>query len=327
MHELKVIDFMGIEFTDHKQGFFEVLHDILPTWTGRGQYTQLAGNPSFIWADNTNLAGVDMFSLDDLYLLKRGDAWLPLKIADRIKSGTADQIKQAKAEIIYNISRVNRKKWIDLWDTIFYDYDPIENYNMLEQLVNDITTHQHGHQEQLTNALNHIHGHQEELTNALNHIHGHQEQLTNALKQTHSGTDTDTPGVTTTETDQRKVYNSASFSDTDKKTVAPSGHNTTQHGHIIDDTGTATTNHSGTDQDTGTATTVHSGTDQDTGTATTVHSGSDQDTRNYRLTRTGNIGVTTSQQMIEQQRQLVAYDYFEFIVFPDIDKYLTLSVY
>ena len=45
------------------------------------------------------------------------------------------------------------------------------------------------------------------------------------------------------------------------------------------------------------------------------------------LTRSGNIGVTTTQQMIQAQRELLLWDYFYKIVFPDIDKLLTLCIY
>lgn len=56
--------------------------------------------------------------------------------------------------------------------------------------------------------------------------------------------------------------------------------------------------------------------------------GSDSDTGNVKrtLTQHGNIGVTTSQQMIESEIELRKHNFFE-IVFSDIDKYLTLQVY
>lgn len=50
-------------------------------------------------------------------------------------------------------------------------------------------------------------------------------------------------------------------------------------------------------------------------------------TNSRTLTRSGNIGVTTTQQMIQQQRELLLWDYFYKVVFPDIDKILTLSIY
>ena len=64
-----------------------------------------------------------------------------------------------------------------------------------------------------------------------------------------------------------------------------------------------------------------------TGTVTDADSGEDTQTRNYRLTRTGNIGVTTSQQMLESERKLWLWNFFRDIVFPDVDRILTLRIY
>ena len=59
---------------------------------------------------------------------------------------------------------------------------------------------------------------------------------------------------------------------------------------------------------------------KDTGTET-------KDTNTDRtLKRSGNIGVTTSQQMIESERQLWLWNFFEN-VFSDIDKVLVLKIY
>ena len=44
------------------------------------------------------------------------------------------------------------------------------------------------------------------------------------------------------------------------------------------------------------------------------------------LSRTGNIGVTTSQQMIEAQRDLWVWDFFK-VVFKDVDSVLTIPVF
>lgn len=51
------------------------------------------------------------------------------------------------------------------------------------------------------------------------------------------------------------------------------------------------------------------------------------DTHSYTLRRSGNIGVTTSQQMLQSERDLWQWSYFEDIIFPDIDKWLTLAIY
>lgn len=51
------------------------------------------------------------------------------------------------------------------------------------------------------------------------------------------------------------------------------------------------------------------------------------ETTDHTFTRSGNIGVTTSQQMLESERALWLWDYFEDIVFSDINKMLTIKIY
>ena len=64
-----------------------------------------------------------------------------------------------------------------------------------------------------------------------------------------------------------------------------------------------------------------------TGTETYADSGNDVTQHGHDLVRTGNIGVTTSQQMIESERNLWYWEFFHDVVFPDINKYLVLSIY
>ena len=58
-----------------------------------------------------------------------------------------------------------------------------------------------------------------------------------------------------------------------------------------------------------------------------MEGGSDTSTRNYTLERSGNIGVTTSQQMIESERELWLWNFFYKIVFPDVDRILAIDIY
>lgn len=60
--------------------------------------------------------------------------------------------------------------------------------------------------------------------------------------------------------------------------------------------------------------------DSDNQTASATSSGQ------RALTRSGNIGVTTSQQMLQSERDLWMWSYFD-VVFADIDKLLCLSIY
>ncbi len=66
------------------------------------------------------------------------------------------------------------------------------------------------------------------------------------------------------------------------------------------------------------------------GSTNSTHKNTDTETKDITsdrtLKRSGNIGVTTSQQMIESERQLWFWNFFES-VFSDIDKILVLKIY
>ena len=144
-------------------------------------------------------------------------------------------------------------------------------------------------------------------------------------------TDEETPNTTKTlngsRTEEKDVsaYDSSSYQPAEKLTVTDNAHtealtgsNTTTH------TGTDTTTHTGTDTttetgkdtttETGTDTTTHTGTDTttetgtdtttETGTDTTTHTGTEKwDRRVF-----GNIGLTTSQMMLEDQLRIVEWN-------------------
>lgn len=76
------------------------------------------------------------------------------------------------------------------------------------------------------------------------------------------------------------------------------------------------------------ATTETSSTKTGTLNSTNSVNGTNTTSKNIEreLNRSGNIGVTTSQQMIESERELYLWKFFD-VVFSDIDKILTLKVY
>ena len=99
------------------------------------------------------------------------------------------------------------------------------------------------------------------------------------------------------------------------------GTETTQHDITESDTGTQTVDRDGTES------TQYNTTDSDTGTQTNRASGTDSETRYTTVTRSGNIGVTTSQQMLQSERELWLWNYFYDCVFPSITKTLALPIY
>lgn len=164
------------------------------------------------------------------------------------------------AELLYNMCG---QRWQKLWDTLSFEYNPIENYKMTEEMDGDTTDITYGNTE--TDTL----------------VHGKTQTRTDNL------TEVSETGI--------QGFNSASYSASDKYTT--------------DNTGTQTYADTGTD------------------TNTKARTGKDTHERNYTLTRSGNIGVTTSQQMIESERALWMWQFFYDVVFPDVNRVLTLSMY
>lgn len=169
------------------------------------------------------------------------------------------------------------RKQLDVWEelaaTMYYDYDPIENYYRREHWTDDFT-----------------HGHKRDTD--LTHGHKRDTNLTHGHKVTMDVKDTTTNSVT--------GYNGTNFSDRDKT--------------IFENDDTET--HSGKD----TTNETNSGTDATKET----NSGTDKDVREGYAR--GNIGVTTTQQMIEAQRDVVKFNLMDYII-DDFKNRFTLLVY
>ena len=179
-------------------------------------------------------------------------------------------------------------KWSKLWDTMNFDYNPIENYNMVEQMTDDETVKEYGKTNTRTDNLTH-------------------ERIDN-LSHGKTGTETETPNTTTQDDNDVFGFNSVESVPSDSRTIHNTGTNQTTYNTQETDTGSQT--------------------GRDTGIQSFADGGSDTETRNYMLTRSGNIGVTTSQQMIEAERNLWRmWDFFRGIVYPDIDRVLTIEIY
>lgn len=212
------------------------------------------GNPIETWlqrveGSETEYKGFAYAELDGMYISRSGSKIIrPFYVQRWINKALS-----VRTQAILKVVRMYSPKWLKMWETMFYEYNPIENYNMIEEALKDKT------------------------------------ELTHGKKTTYAGKE-----VTDLEnTHQLKAFDaSATWKDADKNT----GSNTLTFG-----------------------TGANARYDENSGTDTTDHE--------YKFTRSGNIGVTTSQQMITQERELLMFNYFDDIVFPDIDKVLTLQVY
>lgn len=129
--------------------------------------------------------------------------------------------------------------------------------------------------------------------------YGKTEDTTTGNTHTKTGTETDEPAVTVSTSDTVHGFNSTNPVPTDNRSEGSSGSDVVTYDLSEGDTGSI-----GVD-----------------------YGGSDTHTRNYTLTRQGNIGVTTTQQLLQSERDLWKWSYFMNVVFPDIDRVLTIQTY
>ena len=279
----------------------KTLIDVFPDWmTGGGVFSALQ-TLDVPWKDE-NIASI----LDLEYYGNISGDKNTAPLINKYMSGdelTAQEILTL-ATLIFKINAVT---WAKEWATLSAEYDPIENYSMREVMTDDETVIEYGKTHTRTDNTT--------KTRTPNLSEVTTPDLT--VEETPDLTEEETPDLTTENDNSVYGFNSA--------TAVPTGEqSTTQTG-----TNTKTTTGTNTTTTTGTNTVATTGTDtvRDTGTVTDVDTGDDTHTRNYELTRSGNIGVTTSQQMLESERNLWMWNFFYGVVFPAIDRVLTIQIY
>ena len=255
----------------------QTINDVYDDWkTGGGVFTNLQ-ELNVPWAEEDIATALDIY----YHGQRSGDKFIA-RIVDAVKDGEVLETseKTLLSTVIMARYGVN---WAKLWATREFEYNPIENYSMTENMTDDTTVDEFGHVLTRVNDTSH----------------------------TKTGTETNTPD--TTETSVPNMENSNMVYGFNSSSPVPTGESKQTGSNTLTRTGTETVEYDTTDAD--------------TGSITDTESGDNTHTRNYELTRKGNIGVTTSQQMIQSERDLWLWDFFEDVVFPDVDKILTLSIY
>ena len=177
-------------------------------------------------------------------------------------------------------SASNSRTWDKLYKSMFFDYNPIWNLDTNET---ETETNERDISRQHTGSNN----------ETLNLSDAETRNLSDA--ETRNLTDTETPNLTDTESVQG--FNSNQWSEA-KKNVK---------------TGTDTFTHTGTDTvlHTGTDTILHTGTDNTA--ITNNETVSDDNDRTLTKRRTGNQGVSTTQSMIREERDVAEFSIIEYI--------------
>lgn len=221
--------------------------------------------------------------------------------------------ENSKTMLAMSIFSIYSNKWNKLYRVLSLEYEPIENYNMIET-ENATSTNEN------TDTI---------TTNTTN---------SNDITETNTGTNTANDSENTTGknaiTDSRTVtennnvtnnnslygFNSTSGVNSDSQNGTETRNLTDSNTHNDDLKGTRTNEHS--ENINTSKVTAQKNDIKDVKDGTHTENG----TQNRTLTRHGNIGVTTSQQMIDSEIELWQWNFFSG-VFKDIDTILTIQTY
>ena len=208
-------------------------------------------------------------------------------------------------EIIYDINHLKYNKFIAAASA---EYEPIENYNMIE-VGQDIRTPNLTNQMTLNTTV--------AMTDTRStQVYSHAEN-TSQINQTRTNTDTPS-NYTTTSTHKVNPYDNPGFVNAEEDVSVQTGSRTNTETYSGNPDTSSTSGNSSTTNSGGTSTT-------NTGTNTSTETGTEKN--DHKLTRRGNIGVTTSQQMLESELALAEKMTLFRIIEQDIASKLFLQVW
>lgn len=189
-------------------------------------------------------------------------------------------------------------QWTRLWATMKpTEYDPLTNYQMQETMEGT---------ENSTRTPNLTKGDTGTVQTT------GQDKRTPNLTRNGTGTVNDNGSATNTNQNGIWGFNSSASVPSDMSDGTATNENTTTRDLTETETGTDTTDRTNTD--------TYNRSYTETGTDTTAG------TSSRKLTRTGNIGTNTFQNLLQQERNIWMYDFFEQ-VFKDVDSVLTIPIY
>lgn len=193
-------------------------------------------------------------------------------------------------DMVLNMIECKKYQYNKLWKSTLLNYEPLENYRMEEQgtdISNENTTSNIGEQ---TNREN------DSKTNNIGAIN-----IASSNSTVYGGKETTSEFVSPYDDTETRLSKKTENEYTNRKD---------------DTTATSTTQAREDSETSNSSVTVGARTDTNTNDSTT----------NHTFTRSGNIGVTTSQQMLQSERE-IAYFNFISIVAHDIVKLIAICIY
>ena len=258
--------------------------------TDGGVFSPMSNAP---WADTMSGTNLDILYLDG----HSGERYCSNFINHRLND--SDVLSSDNRTLIANILwAMFGIQWTRLWATMKpVDYDPLTNYQMQETMEGT---------ENSTRTPDLTKGDTGTVQTT------GQDKRTPNLTRNGTGTVNDNGSATNTNQNGIWGFNSSTSVPSDMSDGTATNQNTTTRDLTETETGTDTTDHTNTD--------TYNRSYTETGTDTTAG------TSSRKLTRTGNIGTNTFQNLLQQERNIWMYDFFEQ-VFKDVDSVLTIPIY
>ena len=258
--------------------------------TDGGVFSPMSNAP---WTDTMSGTNLDILYLDG----HSGERYCSNFINHRLND--SDVLSSDNRTLIANILwAMFGIQWTRLWATMKpVDYDPLTNYKMEETLEGT---------ESSTRTPDLTKGDTGTVQTT------GQDKRTPNLTRNGTGTVNDNGSATNTNQNGIWGFNSSTSVPSDMSDGTATNENTTTRDLTETETGTDTTDHTNTD--------TYNRSYTETGTDTTAG------TSSRKLTRTGNIGTNTFQNLLQQERNIWMYDFFEQ-VFKDVDSVLTIPIY
>ena len=262
-----------------------------------GNYNQTGGGLFNNMSNLPWLTAMPSAQLDALYFgMHSGERFSSRYITSRLNDDGVlpNNTKYTIAVGIYAMFGI---QWARLWATMNPDYDPLNNYKMQETAEGE---------ESSTRTPDLTKGDTGTVQTT------GQDTRTPNLTRTGTGTVKDEGSGTNKNQNGIWGFNSSESVPSDMSDGRATNNNTTTRDLTDTETGTDTTDRTNTD--------TYNRSYTETGTDTTAGKSS------RKLTRTGNIGTNTFQNLLQQERNIWMYDFFEQ-VFKDVDSVLTIPIY
>lgn len=258
--------------------------------TDGGVFSPMSNAP---WADTMSGTNLDILYLDG----HSGERYCSNFINHRLND--SDVLSSDNRTLIANILwAMFGIQWTRLWATMKpVDYEPLTNYKMEETVEGT---------ESSTRTPDLTKGDTGTVQTT------GQDKRTPNLTRKGTGTVNDNGSATNTNQNGIWGFNSSASVPSDMSDGTATNENTTTRDLTETETGTDTTDRTNTD--------TYNRSYTETGTDTTAG------TSSRKLTRTGNIGTNTFQNLLQQERNIWIYDFFEQ-VFKDVDSVLTIPIY